>query len=135
MIRLLARNRWLDVLSRHSTVGFLGRDADPREIGAALGIRYLVQGTVAKHGDQVRITTDLVSAESGCHLWSETYDFGAGAHPEHSGVDGAADRCGHRVEVSVMGMERRGRVTRGGVGRSTGDRMNLSVSAEGGSLQ
>ena len=39
------------------------------------------------------------------------------------------------VEVSVMGTERRGRVTRGGVGRSTGDRMNLSVSAEGGSLQ
>ena len=74
VIRLLARNRWLDVLSRHSTVGFLGRDADPREIGAALGIRYLVQGTVAKRGDQVRITTDLVSAESGCHLWSESYD-------------------------------------------------------------
>ena len=74
VIRLLARNRWLDVLSRHSTVGFLGRDADPREIGAALGIRYLVQGTVTKRGDQVRITTDLVSAENGCHLWSESYD-------------------------------------------------------------
>ena len=39
------------------------------------------------------------------------------------------------VEVAVMGMERRGRVTRGGVSRPTGDRMNLSVSAEGGSLR
>ena len=74
VIRLLARNRWLDVLSRHSAIGFLGRDTDPREIGAALGIRYLVQGTMAKHAGQVRITVDLVSAETGHHLWSESYD-------------------------------------------------------------
>jgi DNA-binding winged helix-turn-helix (wHTH) protein len=50
VIRLLARNRWLDVLSRHSAVGFKGQETDPREIGAALGIRYLVQGTVMRHG-------------------------------------------------------------------------------------
>jgi len=74
VIRLLARNRWLDVLSRHSAIAFRGKDADPREIGAALGIRYLVQGTVAKHGERVRITADLVSAESGHHLWWESYD-------------------------------------------------------------
>ncbi|HEY7579107.1 MAG TPA: winged helix-turn-helix domain-containing protein [Acetobacteraceae bacterium] len=74
VIRLLARNRWLDVLSRHSAVCFQGRSTDPREIGAALGIRYLVQGTVAKHADQVRIGADLVSAETGHHLWSESYD-------------------------------------------------------------
>ena len=74
VIRLLARHRWLDVLSRHSALSFLGRNADPREMGAALGIRYLVQGTVAKHTDQVRITVDLVSAETGRHLWSESYD-------------------------------------------------------------
>ena len=46
IIRLLARNRWLDVLSRHSAVAFHGPATDPREIGAALGIRYLVQGSV-----------------------------------------------------------------------------------------
>jgi TolB-like protein/Tfp pilus assembly protein PilF len=74
VIRLLARNRWLDVLSRHSAVAFKDKDADPREIGASLGIRYLVQGTVAKHGGQVRITADLVSAETGHHLWWESYD-------------------------------------------------------------
>ena len=62
VIRLLARNRWLDVLSRHSAIAFRGKDIDPREIGAALGIRYIVQGTVAKHGERVRITADLVSA-------------------------------------------------------------------------
>jgi TolB-like protein/Tfp pilus assembly protein PilF len=74
VIRLLARNRWLDVLSRHSAIAFRGNDTDPREIGAALGIRYLVQGTVAKHGERVRITADLVSAETGHHLWWESYD-------------------------------------------------------------
>ena len=74
VIRLLARNRWLDVLSRHSAVAFQGGGTDPREIGAALGIRYLVQGTVVKHGERVRITADLVSAETGHHLWWESDD-------------------------------------------------------------
>jgi TolB-like protein len=74
VIRLLARNRWLDVLSRHSAVGLASRNTDPREIGTVLGIRCLVQGTVAKHGEQVRITTDLVSADTVHHLWGESYD-------------------------------------------------------------
>ncbi len=75
VIRLLARNRWLDVLSRHSAAAFRSRDTDPREIGAALGVRYLVDGSVAKRGDLVRITADLISAQSGTHLWSGSYDF------------------------------------------------------------
>jgi TolB-like protein/class 3 adenylate cyclase/Tfp pilus assembly protein PilF len=75
VIRLLARNRWLDVLSRHSAVAFRGRETDPRAIGAELGIRYLVQGTVTKRGERVSITVDLVSAETGHHLWWESYDF------------------------------------------------------------
>jgi TolB-like protein/Tfp pilus assembly protein PilF len=74
VIRLLARNRWLDVLSRHSAIAFAGREADPREIGVALGIRYLVQGTVLRHGECVRITADLISAATGHHLWGEAYD-------------------------------------------------------------
>ena len=75
VIRLLARNRWLDVLSRHSAVAFKGRETDPRAIGAELAIRYLVQGTVTKRGERVSITVDLVSAETGHHLWWESYDF------------------------------------------------------------
>lgn len=75
VIRLLARNRWLDVLSRHSAAAFQNRDTDPRDIGAALGVRYLVDGSVAKHGDLVRLTADLISAQTGTHLWSESYDF------------------------------------------------------------
>ena len=75
VIRLLARYRWLDVLSRHSAVAYKDKATDPRNIGTALGIRYLVQGTVAKHAQRVRITADLVSAETGHHLWGDSYDL------------------------------------------------------------
>ncbi len=74
IIRLLARHRWLEVLSRHSAAAFRDSGADPREIGLALGIRYLVRGTVVKHGERVSITADLIAAESGRHLWWESYD-------------------------------------------------------------
>jgi TolB-like protein len=75
IIRLLARNRWLDVLTRHSAAAFKDRSVPAQEIGAALGVRYLVQGTVAKRQDRVRIAADLVCAETGRHLWSESYDL------------------------------------------------------------
>jgi TolB-like protein/Tfp pilus assembly protein PilF len=75
VIRLLARNRWLDVLSRHSAAAFRAQDTDSREIGSALGVRYLVQGTVLKHATRVRITAGLVSAATGRHLWGESYDI------------------------------------------------------------
>lgn len=75
VIRLLARNPWLDVLSRHSGAAFKGREVDAREIGTALDVRYLVQGSVLKRGERVRISADLASAESGRHLWSESYDL------------------------------------------------------------
>lgn len=76
IIRLLARNRWLEVLSRHSAAAFHGRDVGACGIGGALGVRYLVQGSVARRGGRVRIGADLVSAETGQQLWSETYDLG-----------------------------------------------------------
>jgi TolB-like protein len=75
VIRLLARNRWLDVLSRHSGAAFKDRDLDAREIGVALSVRYLVAGSVLRRSEQLRITADLVSAETGRHLWSESYDL------------------------------------------------------------
>ncbi len=75
IIRLLARNRWLDVLSRHTCAAYRGRDVSAREIGAALGIRYLLQGSIMKRGEQIRIGADLICARTGRQLWSETYDL------------------------------------------------------------
>ncbi|WP_161988419.1 winged helix-turn-helix domain-containing tetratricopeptide repeat protein [Elioraea sp. Yellowstone] len=75
IVRMLARHRWMDVLSRHSAAGLDPTRCQPRELGAALGVRYLVQGSVAKRGERVRITADLVSAETARQLWSDAYDF------------------------------------------------------------
>ncbi|WP_170984933.1 winged helix-turn-helix domain-containing tetratricopeptide repeat protein [Roseomonas sp. AR75] len=75
IIRLLARHHWLDVLSRHSGAPYKGREVDAREIGAALGVRYLVQGSVLRRGERVRITADLVCAETGRQLWSDAHAF------------------------------------------------------------
>ena len=75
VIRLLARHRWLEVLSRHTAAAFRDKDVDPREIGTTFGVRYLVHGSVAKRGERVRLAADLVSCETGRQLWSESYDL------------------------------------------------------------
>jgi TolB-like protein len=73
IIRLLARNRWLTVISRHSTVTFRSRGVDVREVGEALGVKYVLVGSVRRNRDKVRITAELVSSE-GAQLWADTYD-------------------------------------------------------------
>lgn len=75
IIRLLARNRWLAVISRHSTTAFQNRSVDPREVGRQLAVKYLVLGSVRKNRDAVRITTELVRTIDGEQLWSENYDL------------------------------------------------------------
>jgi TolB-like protein/DNA-binding winged helix-turn-helix (wHTH) protein len=75
IIRLLARNRWLSVISRHSTIAFQGRTVDAREVGEQLGVRYVMVGSVRKSRDTVRITAELVRAADGKQLWSDKYDL------------------------------------------------------------
>jgi len=75
IIRLLARNRWLSVISRHSTIGFQGRVVDAREVGAQLGVSYVMSGSVRKNRDTVRITAELARASDGMQLWSDKYDL------------------------------------------------------------
>ena len=75
IIRLLARNRWLSVISRHSTMAFQGRAMDAREVGELLGVRYVMVGSVRKNRDAVRITAELVRAADGKQLWADKYDL------------------------------------------------------------
>jgi TolB-like protein len=75
VIRLLGRNRWLTVLSRHSVRAEATEDRGARAIGAALGVRYLVEGSVRKAGDHVRIAAELIRVDNGSQLWSDAYDF------------------------------------------------------------
>lgn len=74
IINALCCVRGLRVASRTSAFQFKGRSADVREIGRALGVGAVLEGSVRKAGDRVRITAQLVSAGDGYHLWSESYD-------------------------------------------------------------
>ena len=75
VIRLLGRNRWLTVLSRHSVRTETVQDQGARAIGVALAVRYLVEGSVRKSGDHVRIAAELIRVDDGSQLWSDAYDF------------------------------------------------------------
>jgi tetratricopeptide (TPR) repeat protein len=70
----LARVPGLRVVARTSAFAFKGKDLDAREIAAHLGVRTLVEGSVRKIGNRIRLTAQLIDAADGCHLWSETYE-------------------------------------------------------------
>ncbi|HSH00034.1 MAG TPA: protein kinase [candidate division Zixibacteria bacterium] len=74
LLNVLAKNPELKVTGRTSSFAFKGKQEDLREIGRKLGVRTLLEGSVRKAGNRVRITAQLVSASDGFHLWSETYD-------------------------------------------------------------
>lgn len=70
----LSRINWLFVIARNSSFFYKGKTVDLREIGRDLGVRYLLEGSVRKAGDRVRIATQLIEAQTGVHLWAERYD-------------------------------------------------------------
>jgi TolB-like protein/lipoprotein NlpI len=74
LINALGRLQDLTVIGRSSSFQFKGRNADAQSIGAKLGVAYLLEGSVRKAEDKVRIAVELVNAANGADLWSETYD-------------------------------------------------------------
>ncbi|MBN1273025.1 MAG: protein kinase [Candidatus Aminicenantes bacterium] len=62
------------VVARTSAFAFKGKQTDIRDIGNQLGVQYVLEGSVRKSGNRVRITAQLITVEDGCHLWSEKYD-------------------------------------------------------------
>ncbi|MCC6720372.1 MAG: winged helix-turn-helix domain-containing protein [Acetobacteraceae bacterium] len=70
----LARIRWLFVIARNTAFTYRGRAVDVREVGRALGVRYVLEGSVRRAGGQVRIGCQLVEAASAHHVWSERFD-------------------------------------------------------------
>lgn len=78
IITALCRVKWLFVIARTSTLGYKGRDIDVKRIGVELGVRYVLQGTVRKADDRVRITVQLIVADTGAQLWAERYDRSLG---------------------------------------------------------
>jgi len=74
LLNSLAKIRALKVAGRTSSFAYKGKDVDLRDIGKALGVAHVLEGSVRKADNRLRITAQLVSAADGYHLWSETYD-------------------------------------------------------------
>jgi hypothetical protein len=70
----LARFPEFDVVARNSTEAYKGKPMDAREVGAKLRVGYVLEGSIQRQGDRVRITAQLIDATSGNHLWSERWD-------------------------------------------------------------
>ena len=74
IITALSKSRWLFVIARNSSFTYKGRAIDIKQIGRELGVRYVLEGSVRKAGNRVRITGQLIEAATGTHLWAERYD-------------------------------------------------------------
>jgi len=74
LLNALTRVEGLQVTARTSSFAFKGRNIDIREIGKQLGVKTVLEGSVRKAGNRVRITAQLISVADGYHIWSETYD-------------------------------------------------------------
>jgi adenylate cyclase len=74
IITALSRIRWLFVIARNSSFTYKGRSVDVKHVGRELGVRYMLEGSVRKVGNRVRITGQLIDAASGAHLWADRFD-------------------------------------------------------------
>jgi TolB-like protein/DNA-binding winged helix-turn-helix (wHTH) protein len=74
IIDLLVKIPGIKVISRTSSFQFKGHSEDLRNVGKQLGVAYVLEGSVRKAGDHLRVTAQLINSKEGTHLWSETYD-------------------------------------------------------------
>src|SRR5438105_5188413 len=74
IITALSRIRWLFVIARNSSFIYKGRTVDEKQVGRELGVRYVVEGSVRRSENRVRITGQLVDAASGTHLWADRFE-------------------------------------------------------------
>ena len=66
--------RWLFVIARNSSFTYKGRPVDVKQVGRELGVRYVLEGSVRKAGNRIRIAGQLIDAETGAHLWADRFE-------------------------------------------------------------
>lgn len=74
ILTTLSRESWLFVIARNSSFAYKGRMVDVKQVGRELGVRYVVEGSVRKAGNRVRITAQLIEAGTNAHIWAERYE-------------------------------------------------------------
>ncbi len=74
IITALSRSPWLFVIARNTTFTYKGESIDVRQVADELGVRYVLEGSVRRSGDRIRVTAQLIDGTTGGHVWSERYD-------------------------------------------------------------
>lgn len=74
IISLLSRIRWMFVIARNSTFAYKHQSRNVTQIGRELGVQYVLEGSVRKAGDRIRVNAQLIDAETDSHIWAERYD-------------------------------------------------------------
>ena len=74
IITALSRIRWLFVIARNSIATYKGQPVDLKQVGRELGVRYVLEGSLRKGAGRLRISAQLIEAESGVHLWADHFD-------------------------------------------------------------
>jgi TolB-like protein len=99
IITALSRFRDLFVIARNSTFRYKGQAVDVRQLNKELGARYVLEGSIQKAGDALRVTAQLLDAEDGTHLWAQTYDRELSA----SNVFAVQDEITEQVVATIAG--------------------------------
>jgi TolB-like protein len=73
IITALSRTHWLFVIARNSSFTYKGRAVDVKQVGRELGVRYVLEGSVRKAANRVRITAELIDVSTGAHLWADRF--------------------------------------------------------------
>jgi adenylate cyclase len=74
IITALSRIRWLFVIARNSSFTYKGQVVDVKQVGGELGVRYVLEGSIRKAGNRIRIAAQLIDAITGAHLWADHFD-------------------------------------------------------------
>jgi TolB-like protein/Tfp pilus assembly protein PilF len=74
IITALSKHHWLDVVARNTTFAYKGQSPDIRKLAAELGADYVVEGSVRRAGQRIRVTAQLIDTATGSHIWAERYD-------------------------------------------------------------
>ena len=74
ILTALSKLRWLFVVARNSSFAYKGQNIDVREVSRDLGVRYVLEGSVRRSGNRVRVTSQLIDATTGAHVWADRFD-------------------------------------------------------------
>ncbi len=74
IITALSHMRWLSVIARNSSFIYKGKNVELKQVGRELGVRYVLEGSVRKSGNRVRITAQLIDTSTGAHIWADRFD-------------------------------------------------------------